>query len=174
MAKIMSHAEAEAEVSTQANIAQEARPVFEVGFHVVPTVGDEGVAGVVDQVRSALSNAEIINEQFPQKTRLAYIVERADAGKRSKFDDAYFGFIKFAIDREEIPALETALRSNKNVLRFLLIETVREEVGAVPRRAIFSSDRLEGQTIEKAPRVEEKAAEVSEEELDKSIDALTS
>jgi ribosomal protein S6 len=163
-----------AEVSSQANIAQEARPVYEVGFHVVPTVGDEGVAGVVDQVRSALGSAEIISEQFPQKIRLAYIVERAESGKRSKFDEAYFGSVKFAVDREEIPALEAALRSNKNVLRFLLIETVREEAGAVPRRAVFSSDRLEGQTIEKAPRQAEAAAEVSEEELDKSIDALTS
>lgn len=163
-----------AEVSSQANIAQEARPVYEVGFHVVPTVRDEGVAGVVDQIRSALGDAEIISEQFPQMTRLAYTVERADTGKRAKFTEAYFGWIKFAIDREAIPALEEALRSNKNVLRHLLIETVREDIATPPRRAVFTSDRLEGETIQKpVAAVEEKVA-VSEEELDKSIDALTS
>jgi ribosomal protein S6 len=159
-----------AEVLTQAN--SDARPVYEVGFHVVPTVGDEGVAGVVDQIRSALGNAEIISEQFPERKRLAYTVERSLTGKREKYDEAYFGFIKFALERESIPAFENALRSNKNVLRFLLIETVREEIGAVPRRAVFASDRLEGETIQKPKTTEEEATPVSEEELDKSIDAL--
>ncbi len=161
-----------AEVSSQANIS-ESRPVYEVGFHVVPTVGDEGVAGVVDQITSALGNAEIISQQVPEKMRLAYTVEQAAAGKRAKFDEAYFGFIKFAIDREEIPALEQALRANKNILRFLLIETTREDISQAPRRAVFASDRLEGETIQKPKAAaEEKAGEVSEAELDKSIDAL--
>lgn len=159
-----------AEVLTQAN--SDSRPVYEVGFHVVPTVGDEGVAGVVDQVRSALGNAEIISEQFPERMRLAYTVERSLTGKREKYDEAYFGFIKFALERESIPALEEALRSNKNVLRFLLVETVREDIGAMPRRAVFASDRLEGETIQKPKAAEEAVGEVSEEELDKSIDAL--
>jgi ribosomal protein S6 len=163
-----------AEVSSQADIAQEARPVYEVGFHVVPTVGDEGVAGVVDQIRSALGNAEIISESFPEKTRLAYTVERADTGKRTKYNEAYFGNIKFALKREAIPSLEDALRANQNVLRYLLIETVREDVSAAPRRAVFTSDRLEGETIQKPTAAAEEKGEVSEEELDKSIDALTS
>lgn len=169
-----------AEVLTQANqpaglAGSDSRPVYEVGFHIVPTVGDEGVAGVVDQIRSALGTAEIISEQFPEKKRLAYTVERSLTGKREKYDDAYFGFIKFALERESINALEDALRSNKNVLRHLLIETVREDISATPRRAVFTSDRLEGETIQKPKAaVEEKVAEVSEEELDKSIDALVS
>lgn len=161
------------EVSSQANMSQ-SQPVYEVGFHIVPTVGDEGVAGVVDQIRSALGTAEIISDSFPQKMRFAYTIERSTAGKREKYDDAYFGFIKFATDREAIPAFEQALRANRNVLRSLLIETVREEIAIAPRRAVFASDRLEGETIQKPVAVEEKAVEVSQEELDKSIDALVS
>lgn len=161
-----------AEVSSQANIS-ESRPVYEVGFHVVPTVGDDGVAEVVTQIKSALGAAEIISEQVPQKVRLAYTLEQAHAGKRAKFDDAYFGFIKFATERESIPALEAALRANSSILRFLLIETTREDITAMPRRAVFASDRLEGETIQKPKAAqEEKAGEVSEAELDKSIDAL--
>ena len=160
-----------AEVSSQANVSG-GRPVYEVGFHVVPTVGDEGVAGVVAEVKSALGDAEIINEQFPAKMRLAYTVERSLTGKREKYDDAYFGFIKFALDREYVNAFEDALRANKNVLRSLVIQTVREDIATAPRRAVFASDRLEGATISKPEEVAEKSAEVSQEELDKSIDAL--
>lgn len=161
-----------APVSSQANVS--GQPVYEVGFHVVPTVGDDGVASVVDQIRSALGTAEIISDSFPVKVRLAYTVERSTAGKREKYDDAYFGFIKFALDREAIPALEEALRTNRNVLRFLLIETTREDISAAPRRAVFVSDRLEGETIQKPTAVPEEKGEVSEAELDKSIDALVS
>jgi ribosomal protein S6 len=156
---------------TQAKNDEQA--VYEVGFHVVPAVGEEGVAQAVEVVRKALGQAEIVSEHFPVKTTLAYTVERAEAGKREKFTESYFGNIKFVTEREAIPGIEAALRAMPNILRFLLIETVREEVVAAPRRAVFASDRLEGQTLQKpAAHTQEKPGQVSEEELDKSIDAL--
>ena len=148
------------------------RVVYEVGFHVVPTIPEDGVAAVVEKVRQALGSAEIINEQFPQKVALAYTVERANVGRREKYNDAYFGFIKFALEREAVPAFEVALRGMRDILRFLLIETVREDITQAPRRAVFSSDRLEGETIKKPEAEAEKQAEVSDEDLNKSIDAL--
>ncbi len=153
--------------STQANDSQ---PIYEVGFHVVSGVGEEGVSKTVEAVRRALGEAEIISEGFPQKMTLAYTVERSVQGKREKHTESYFGFIKFSASRESIPALQGALRGMSEVLRFIVVETVREDL--TPRRAVWSSDRLEGKTLEK-PAVEEKGAEVSQEELDKSLEALT-
>ncbi len=148
------------------------RAIYEVGFHIVPTVGEDGVAAVVEFVRSLLGTAEIINEQFPQKMTLAYTVERSDAGRREKYNEAFFGHIKFALERELVPALSAALTAKKEVLRFLIIETTREDITAAPRRAVFVSDRLEGEVIKK-PVVEDAAkVAVSDEDLDKSIDAL--
>jgi len=175
----MSQAGGSAEVLSQAKHTDE-RPIYEVGFHVAPTVSEDGVVAVVEQIRSALggmpgnmAEAEIISEQFPQKIQLAYTIVRSDLGHREKSNEAYFGFIKFALEREAIPAFETALRAMKDVLRFLLIETVREEIVVAPRRAVFVSDRLEGETL-KTPVSDspEERAEISEEELDKSIEAL--
>jgi ribosomal protein S6 len=168
------------EASSQATTADSSAtvknttPVYEIGFHVVPTVGDEGVSGVVESVRKALGDAEIIAEGFPQKMALAYQVERATQGKREKYTESYFGHIKFAMEREGIVAFTEAVRALQPVLRFLIIETVREDAAQAPRRAVFSSDRLEGKTIEKPVGVvDEKSGEVSEAELDKSIEALT-
>lgn len=162
----------QASASTQAT--SDARPVYEVGFHLLPTIPEGEVAAAADSVRSLLGSAEIIAMGAPAKMTLAYTIERAATGRREKFNQSYFGWVKFAVEeRSAIPAIEEALRNDKNVLRFILIETAREEEKAA-KRAVFGSDRLEGQTIEKAPRAAEKAAEVSQEELDKSIDALTS
>ena len=171
----MSHPEALAEGSSQANAPKDSRPVYEIGFHVLSTVDESGVGAMLEAIRNELTKAtaEIIKEQFPQKIALAYTIERAVSGKRDKYSDAYFGSIKFAMEREHIPALEALLRGSKNILRYLLIETVREEV-VTPRRAIFSSNRLEGETIHKPTSAPETPREVSEEELQKSIDALVS
>lgn len=168
---------AEKSHSAEAELSQakttDTRPVYEVGFHVVPTVAEDALGAVVEKIRAALGDAEIISQQFPKKMTLAYTLERAEQGKHEKYAEAYFGFIKFALERAAVPALEEALRAMKEVVRFLLIETVREETVATPRRAVFASDRLEGETL-KTPvsAAPEEKAEISEEELDKSIEAL--
>jgi len=169
MAEKKSHPE-QVEGLSQAN---DSAPVYEVGFHVVPTVREDGVAAVVEKVRKALGDAEIISEKFPEHITLAYQIERSAEGKVEKYQDAYFGCIKFATERAELPAIQAALRSMRDILRFIVISTVREETPS-PRRAVFTSSRLEGETIHKPEAPAEKKADVSQEELDKSIDALVS
>jgi len=175
MAEI-SQTSAPAEASSQANVTpkEKGNPVYEVGFHIVPTVGEEGVGAVVESIRKILGDAEIISESFPRKIGLAYQVERATQGKREKYTESYFGYIKFATTRDQVPAIHTALGAQNTVLRFLIVETVREDIAATPRRAVFASDRLEGKTIEKHVGTAEKPTEISDAELDKSIEALTS
>jgi ribosomal protein S6 len=166
----------QAQASSQANSPKETRPIYEVGFHVVPTVDEAGALKVAEAIKAAVmkGDAEIISEAAPSRMRLAYTIERATAGAREKYDEAYFGFIKFATERENVPALEAMLRSTREVLRHLLVETVREDLISAPRRVTFTSDRLEGETIKKPVAAPEKGGEVSEEDLDKSLDALVS
>jgi len=166
-------ASSQATSAASAATVKNTTPVYEIGFHIVPTVGEEGVSAVVESVRKALGDAEIISEGFPKKITLAYQVERATQGKREKYTESYFGHIKFAMQRDGITAFTTAMRTMDPILRFLIIETVREDIATAPRRAVFTSDRLEGKTLEKPVAAPEKAAEVSDAELDKSIEAMT-
>lgn len=160
--------------STQANDAPSGavQPIYEIGYHLIPTLTDEGVVAAVAGLHKILGDAEIIKDQAPVKIPLAYVIERRGQGKREKYAEAYFGFIKFATDKENIGAIEQYLRATHEILRHLLIETVREDAGFAPRHAVFTSNRLEGETLKKPLAEIEKAGEVSEEELDKSIDAI--
>jgi ribosomal protein S6 len=164
------------EASTQA--PADKSPIYEIGFHIVPTVAEEAVGEVVEKIKKSLgSEVEIVAEGVPVRMRLAYQIERATQGKREKYTESYFGWVKFALKGEEVGtqvgAIEQSLRATREVLRYLLVETVREDLMQQRSRAVFGSDRLEGQTLVKAPREAEKAVEVSEAELDKSIEALT-
>lgn len=159
---------------TQANKAPE-RPIYEVGYHLIPTLEEANVSAMAEKLRAELGKggAEIIAEGTPSKMVLAYTVERATTGKREKYNESYFGWIKFTTERENIPALESYLRSTREIIRHLLIETIREDATLAPRRAVFSSDRLEGETIKKPTAAPEVKAEVSEEELERSLEELT-
>lgn len=161
------------ETSSQA-APKDTRLIYEVGFHIVPTVEESKIGDTVEKIRSVLDSAkaEVIGEQFPAKMQLAYTVERSTTGKREKYNDAYFGWMKFAVeDRESIPTLEAVLRSTHEVLRYLLVQSSIPEV-ATPRRTVFSSNRLEGETIKKPTATPEETGVVSEADLDKSIEAL--
>jgi ribosomal protein S6 len=169
-----------AEASSQAPLHES--PIYEIGFHIVPTVDEKEVGAVVEKIKKLLGkNVEIVAEAAPVRMRLAYQIERATQGKREKYTESYFGWVKFALKENEegegvgiqVNAIEQSLRNTKDVLRFILIETVREDLMQQKTRAVFGSDRLEGQTLTKAPREAEKAGEVSQEELDKSLEALT-
>ena len=169
-----SHPEASAEGLTQAN-EKVSQPAYELGFHVTPTIPEEGVGTVVDKVRAILtaaSGSEILAEHAPEKMTLAYTIELSNQGKHEKFNESYFGFIKFGAEREHVKAIEEKLRTLKEIIRFLLIEVDRAEPVAPVRRAVFASTRLEGETIKKPDAEVEEKVVVSDEELNKSIDAL--
>jgi ribosomal protein S6 len=174
MAEI-SQATGEAQASSQANAPKDSRPIYEIGFHVVPTVTEAQLSDAMADLRAHIAKAggEVVSGGEPTKMTLSYVIERAVAGKREKYTESYFGWVKFVVEeRAGIPELESYLQHNRAVLRYLFIETVREEAAA-PRRAVFASNRLEGETIKKpssAPEVS--TGPVSEEDLDKSIEAL--
>jgi len=171
----MSHPEL-VEGSSQANTPKDSRPLYEIGFHVVPTIDEAQAGEVVAALRAEVKKAggEITTEQAAQKMVLAYTVERATTGKREKYSESYFGWLQFVVEeRSGINAIEDFLKQDKNILRYLFIKTEPQEVQA-QRRAVFSSNRLAGETLKKpaAPVAEMPVAEVSEEELNKSLDAL--
>lgn len=167
---------------TQANEGKGHEAIYEIGFHLVPTLTADEAAAAFERMHKALETAEakILTEESPKKISLAYRIERSVAGKREKFTEGYFGFIRFELPEdlgpeeravgEAINALEAMLRGDSHVLRYLLIKTTRE--APVAPRAIFSSRSLEGRTIAKPVAQPEDRGEVDEGELDKSIEAL--
>jgi len=171
------------EAFTQANDSQAAperledtHAIYEIGYHVTPGTSEGEVGSVADGVRQQLLNhdAVIISEGLPQKTALAYPIIRSVSGKRETFTESYFGWIKYSASRDTTQIVKEYMRGLQGIIRSMVIETIRDDAPVTKRRAIFVSDRLEGATIQKPMAVREKSEDVSEEELDKSIEALTS
>lgn len=149
--------------------------IYEVGYHVMPTIQEENLEKIVSEIRSQIekSGGSFIAEGAPAQTRLAYNISTIEAGKRVDHDRAYFGWIKFESTVEAAQALEQTLKANKSLLRHIIFETVREDTRAKMKapqlREVKRTD-----IIKTAPRREEQAAApVSEEQLEKALEDIT-
>ncbi len=102
--------------------------VYELGYHLVPTLSEEQVPVASAAVRGMIEriSKDIIAEEAPVFIDLAYTIVKTVEHKNKRFDDAYFGWIKFEGEPAGIAELEDGLKKDDNVLRYLLTKTIRE------------------------------------------------
>ena len=144
--------------------------VYEVGYHVVPTVPEDELGARVTQVRDVIEAAggRMIADEYPKHLDLAYPMVKVSANKRAIYHSAYFGWLKFDAEPKGAIAVEAALKKDDFILRCILVKTVRENTMA-PKK-VFREKRFPD--VERsAVKAGEKPA-MTEEELDKTIEDL--
>lgn len=149
--------------------------IYEVGYHVSPVVKEEEVERVVSEIRSLIEKegGKLLAEGAPSLTRLSYAIPALEGGKRIQYDRGYFGWIKFEGPVAAARVLEQTLRDHAAVLRSMVFRTVREETRARFKTATLREVRRTD-TLKAAPRtVEESAAPISEADLEKAIQDIT-
>lgn len=160
-----------AETDTDVGVSR----IYEIGYHIVPSVKEEDLEKIVATIRSEIEKAggSFIAEAAPSLTRLAYGMTVHEGGRKIEHDRGYFGWIKFEAETAAAHALDLALKRNGNVMRSILFQTVREDTRAKMKpptmREVKRTD-----VIKSTPRrVEESTAPVSEEQLEKAIQDIT-
>ena len=140
--------------------------VYEVGYHIVPTVAEENVPKEVDNLKSVITKGgSVISEGEPKLISLAYTIIKRLGDINKRFDKAYFGWIKFESSAEDALEIKKSLDNNPNILRFLLVKTLRDNTMFTPRREDFRKKVV-------APVKEEGVTTATIEEIDKTIDEL--
>ena len=112
---------------------------------------------------------DIIAEELPVFIDLAYQIVKTVEHKNKRFDQAYFGWIKFDGSPEGIAELEEGLKKDENVLRYLIVKTIRENT--------FIAKKFTGVKVKEPEEVavvaaEEATATPVDEVLDKAIEEL--
>ncbi|MEK7118881.1 MAG: 30S ribosomal protein S6 [Patescibacteria group bacterium] len=144
--------------------------VYEVGFHIVPTVAENDLGVEVTRVRDSIEAAggRTFADEYPRHIDLSYPMVKVVENKRTIYHSSYFGWMKFDAEPSGIRALDSALKQNNSILRFVLIKTVREHT-MVPKKV------LREKHVDEIPRAKVSAEEkpaMTEEELDKTIEDL--
>jgi ribosomal protein S6 len=136
--------------------------VYEIGYLIVPSIPEEKVAGEVTVIKDVLAKhkAEVIADESATLRPLAYTMVKKVGTSNRRFDSAYFGWVKFEAAPVEVQLIEKEMKAVESVLRFLLINTVREHTLLSSKLNFDASDRKP--EVAKGP--------VSIEDMDKSID----
>lgn len=149
--------------------------VYELGYLLVPTIEEDRVAEVYGNLRELIVSlgGEMISDEMPKSIGLAYTMVKVIANVRNKFNTAYFGWVKFEMDKENIAKLKAKLDLDVTVIRFLITKTVRENTMATKRYMPAGMVRRKPFTAKKEGE-NETPVEINKEEIDKEIDALAS
>ncbi len=141
--------------------------IYEVGFHIVPIVSVDALPAEVTAIRSLIESngGAVIAEDAPKTRSLAYTLSRMVAGKKEKFDTAHFGWIKFEMPASSISAVKEGLDKTSNILRYLIIKTVRENTMASQIKVQKADEKKPAEDAKPTPKM-------SEEDMDKTIDEL--
>ena len=149
--------------------------VYEVGYLLVPEISDEEVNDVFNKLKDLIVSfaGSIISDEIPVKINLAYTMQKTVQNVRSKYNTAYFGWIKFYMNASEVSDLKKKLELDDKIIRFLIIKTVKENTLASKRFTSKDSIRRKN-TLNKNSSDESvvESTPINKEELDKEIDAM--
>lgn len=97
-------------------IGNDEKLVYELAFHILPTVGEEEVAAAASRVRALAEKqgAQVIHEEAPKLRELTYEMTKDSAGKLQRFSSAYFGWLTFDLPREPSELLRKGLMLRKS------------------------------------------------------------
>jgi ribosomal protein S6 len=166
----------------QDTIHDDAMKVYEIGYLLVSSVPKEKLETVVSNLKSILSNkgAEIIAEENPELISLSYTMTKKIGTVNHRFDEAYFGWVKFELSAKNIEEVKKAFDLNPEMLRFLLIITVRDDtflgkkapVANVTTTVEVGTEAVVDTIATESLPLETKPAGATLEEMDKSIDEM--
>jgi len=146
------------------------RGVYEVGYHIVPTVAEDSLGVRVTAIRDIIESegGSMIADEYPKQMELSYPMTKVASNKRALHHSSYFGWMKFEVEPKGAKVIDVKLKADDLILRYVVVKTVRENT-MVPKK-VFQQKRTED------GKVEEKTAEdkpvMSEAEIDKTIEEL--
>jgi len=121
---------------------------------------------------------EIIAEELPVFIDLAYQIVKTVEHKNKRFDQAYFGWIKFEGSPAGIAELEEGLKKDENILRYLIVKTIRENTFIAKKftgakvREIEEETAVDTEVAVETPESADSRLDAPEESLDKAIEEL--
>lgn len=147
--------------------------VYELGYLLVPTLAGENVPAIYGDLKELIIktfHGVIISDEMPKAITLAYSMQKVVANVRNKFNTAYFGWIKFTMDTKQVLELKKHLDLDPNIIRFLILKTVKENTIAT-KRFVHRETNKRTYTV-KRPEEEKVLTPIDKEKIDQEIDAM--
>lgn len=118
--------------------------IYEISF-IFDNKLDEGAAlekGNAIKQSIATLGGSFISEEAPYMRELAYEMTRVVNNINVRFNVGYFGWIKFEMDGSKVKELEKGLKLDEQVVRYMVVKTVRENTVYTKRAPVIKVESL--------------------------------
>jgi ribosomal protein S6 len=146
--------------------------VYEVSYILLPSLALEQVPAKASSLKGVLTSAggAVISDEDPILIDLAYPMTKVVGVERHKATSGYFGWVKFELPTEGMEAVKKAFDGDAQIIRYLIIKTVKENTLLNGKMSIQKEERIKKD--DELSEISEEVKESSPEEVDKSIDDL--
>lgn len=144
--------------------------IYEVGFQIIPTISADSSLDVFSNLKKVTEThgTEVISSGAPELVDLAYEMRKKIGGKFQRYNQGYFGWIKFAAPVSNIAKLRAEIEKIEEVLRFIITSTVRENTMISQKPIAVKRIEPEEEGIAK----EEMTPAAIDQEIDKTLEGL--
>jgi len=147
--------------------------IYEVGYLFAPTISEEELPVNYGNLKELISSygGQIITDEMPKMINLSYPMVKVVANVRNKFTTGYFGWVKFEMDSQQVLELKKKLDLSPNLIRFLIMKTVKENTIAT-KRFVYRDSVHRKTSVKNEEETPRENKEIDKEEIDKEIDAM--
>lgn len=131
--------------------------MYEIGYLLSPLVPEEKLDEEISALRKLIEDRQgfIMNEGQLKSQKLAYPI--------NKFKTAYFGWMKFLVNPEDVSEVKSSFKKNAQIIRFLITQIMAEKARPIITKKIVKKKKV---------AVPKPKTEIKIEEIDKKIEEL--
>ncbi len=118
--------------------------VYEISF-IFDNKLDEGTAlKKAETLKQSIATlgGSFISEEAPYMRELAYEMIKVQNNINVRFNEGYFGWIKFELSGDKVKELEKGLKVDEEVVRYLVVRTVAENTVYTKRAPVIKAEAL--------------------------------
>ena len=118
--------------------------IYEISFIFDNKLDEETALEKSNAIKQSIATlgGSFISEEAPYMRELAYEMMRVVNNTNVRFNIGYFGWIKFEMDASKVKELEKGLKLDEEVVRYLVVKTVRENTVFTKRAPVIKVESL--------------------------------
>lgn len=118
--------------------------VYEISFIFDNKLDEETALKKADALKQSIATlgGSFISEEVPYMRELAYEMIRVVNNVNVRFNEGYFGWIKFELSGDKVKDLEKGIKLDEEVVRYLVVATVRENTVYTKRAPVVKAETL--------------------------------
>jgi ribosomal protein S6 len=138
--------------------------VYEVSYFFDNKIEESAALAKVDALKQSIATlgGSFVSEEAPYMREMAYEMIRVVNNVNIRFNEGYFGWIKFDLSADKVKTFEKTLKDDEEVVRYIIVKTVAENTVFTKRAPVIKAETLPGLIGEGVVEVEgEAVAEAS-------------